>query len=182
MEMDFYQGGENCLIIFTGLNGNTKGYGDKYVKIVEWVTLETGFSVFVAAVPKNCWDSPQEVFSNALDYALSKIKAENIYIMGSSAGANIAICYSYLYPQIKKVLAINPVLNLNYHRTKEGIVKFNGEKMFVITGELDPSAVWLNSLPAKENLSTEVLKGIDHVFTDNLEKFISLPQILFKPN
>ncbi len=100
--------------------------------------------------------------------------------MGNSAGANLPICYSYLYPQIKKVLAINPVLNLNYHKTKEGILNFNGEKMFVVTGELDPAAVWLNSLPKKANLSTEILQGVDHVFTDNLEKFIALPQVLFK--
>ncbi len=181
MEIDFYAGGENCLIIFTGLNGNTKGYGDKYLKIAEAVVKDTGFSVFVAAVPGNCWDCPQEVFTSAVDYALSKVKAENIYITGNSAGANLAICYSYLYPQIKKVLAINPVLNLNYHKTKEGILNFNSEKMFVVTGELDPAAVWLNSLPSKSNLSTEILQGVDHVFTDNLEKFIALPQVLFKP-
>ncbi len=70
MEIDFYSGGENCLIIFTGLNGNTKGYCDKYVKIAEAVNKNTGFSVFVAAVPEHCWDCPQEVFSYALDYAL----------------------------------------------------------------------------------------------------------------
>ena len=181
IEIDFYTGIENCLIIFTGLNGNTKGYGDKYVKIAESVNKKTGFSVFVAAVPKNCWDEPQNTFTQAVDYAISKINAENIYVMGNSAGANLAICYSHLYPQIKRVLAINPVLNLNYHRTKEGILKFNGEKMFIATGEIDPGAVWLGSLPSKDNFSTEILQGVDHVFTGELEKFISLPQILFKP-
>ena len=179
MKIDFYPAGKDCLLIFTGRGGDTKGYGNKYVKIAENVTRKYGFSVFVAAVPENCWDSPQEVFSFAVDYVLSKTDTENIYVTGSSAGASLAIWYSHLYPQIKKVLAVNPVLNLNLHRTKDGILKFNGEKMFIVSGDKDPCVVWLNLLPHKDNLSTQTLKGVDHVFSNRIAEFIALPALLF---
>lgn len=175
MQIDFYSAGKNCFLIFTGLGGDTKGYENEYVKIAEAVTQKYGFSVFVAGVPKDCWSHPQEVFKEAVVHVLSECAPEKIYIMGSSAGASLAMWYSHLYPQIKKVLAVNPVLNLNYHRTKEGIQKFTGEKMFVEVGELDPCAVWVEALPAKDNVRAEVLKGVDHVFTGKTEEFIALP-------
>ncbi|MDE6557688.1 MAG: hypothetical protein K2K39_01130, partial [Clostridia bacterium] len=121
MQIDFYSSGNNCVLIFTGLGGDTKGYENKYVKIAETITQKYGFSVFVAQVPKDLWSHPQEVFEEAVGRVISEYAPETIYVMGSSAGASIAIWYSHLYPQIKKVLAVNPVLNLNYHRTKEGI-------------------------------------------------------------
>lgn len=175
MEIDYYPAGRDCLLIFTGLGGDTKGYENKYVKIAEEITQSSGYSVVVAGVPRDCWERPQQVFKEAVDYVLSKGNPKTIYVMGSSAGASLAIWYSHLYPQIKKVLAVNPVLNLNYHRTKEGIAEFVGEKMYVVEGELDPCAVWINLLSQKDNLHTEVLNGIDHVFKGKIEEFISLP-------
>lgn len=172
----YYPAGEDCLLIFTGLGGDTKGYENKYVKIAETITQKYGFSVFVAGVPQDCWSRPHEVFDEAVNYVLSKGESEKIYVMGSSAGASLAVWYSHLYPQIKKVLAVNPVLNLNYHRTKEGIEKFTGEIMFVKVGELDPCAIWVNLLPHKDNLRVDVLKGIDHVFKGKLDEFITLPE------
>ena len=181
MQIDIYPAGKDCVLILTGLGGDTKGYEDKYVKIAEAITQKYGFTVFVAGVPKDCWSRPQEVFKEAVEHVLAKRAPEKIYIMGSSAGASLAIWYSHLYPQIEKVLAVNPVLNLNYHRTKEGIQKFAGEKMFVEVGELDPCAMWVSALPKKENVCGEVLEGIDHVFKGRTEEFIALPdKTLFK--
>lgn len=175
MQIDYYCAGKDCFLIFTGLGGDTKGYENKYVKIAEEITQKYGFTVFVAAVPKDLWSHPQEVFAEAVENVLSKCAPEKIYVMGSSAGASLAIWYSHLYPKIEKVLAVNPVLNLNYHRTKEGIQKFTGEKMFVEVGELDPCAMWVGALPEKDNVHTEVLKGVDHVFKGRTEEFIALP-------
>ena len=35
MKIDFYPAGGDCLLIFTGLGGNTKGGENKYVKIAD---------------------------------------------------------------------------------------------------------------------------------------------------
>ena len=180
MKIDFYPAGKDCFLIFTGLGGNVKGSENKYVKIAESVTKNYGFSVFVAALPEDCWERPQEVFKKALNHVMTMSGEGKIFVMGSSAGASIALWYSHLYPQIKKVLAINPVLNYNYHRTKEGVLKFGGEKIFIASGDMDPCAKWLNMLPVKDNLSKQTLKGVDHVFTDKLPVFLSLPDLLFK--
>ncbi|MDE7453292.1 MAG: alpha/beta hydrolase [Clostridia bacterium] len=179
MKIDFYPAGGDCLLIFTGLGGNTKGGENKYVKIAENAVQKYGFSVFVAGVPEDCWERPQEVFSEAVNHVLTLTKAETVYVSGNSAGASLALWYSHLYPQIKKILAVNPVLNYNYHRTKEGVLKFGG-KIFIASGELDPNAKWLNMLPVRDNLSKQIVQGADHSFKDKLPEFISLPDLLFE--
>ena len=173
MNVDFYGAGKDCVLIFTGLGGEIKGFENKYVKSAELITKEYGFSVFVAGVPEDCWSHPQEVFVTAAEYVINKLNPGKMYVFGNSAGASLAIWYSHLYSVIKKVLAVNPVLNLNYQR--EGVENFSGEKMFIEVGEFDPCAVWLNALPQKENLHKEILKGADHTFTDSIDEFISLP-------
>lgn len=175
MNIDFYGAGKDCVLIFTGLGGEIKGFENKYVKTAELITKEYGYSVFVAGVPEDCWSRPQEVFVTAAEYVINKLNPGKMCVFGNSAGASLAIWYSHLYPVIKKVLAVNPVLNLNYHRTKEGVENFSGEKMLIKVGELDPCAVWLNALPQKENLHKEILKGVDHTFTGRIDEFISLP-------
>lgn len=181
VKIDYYPAGEDSLIIFTGLGGNTEGYENKYVRIAEEVTQKYGFSVFVAGVPQDCWSRPQEVFTTAAEYVLSVKPPHRVYVMGSSAGASIALWYSHLYPQIKKVLAVNPVLNLNFHRTREGLEKFTGEKIAVVCGGLDPCAVWVSLLPDKDGLTKQIIAGADHVFSGRINEFISLPQsLLFK--
>lgn len=177
VNIDNYPAGADCFIIFTGLGGDTKGFGNKYVKIAEEVTEKCGFSVFVASVPQDLWSRPQEVFTTVLDYVLSVCPPQTIYLMGSSAGASIAIWYAYLYPQIKKVLAVNPVLNLNFHRVREGLEKFSGEKIHIAVGEFDPCATWVQLLPEKQNSVKELIADADHVFSGKLNEFISLPAI-----
>ncbi|MDE6373347.1 MAG: alpha/beta hydrolase, partial [Clostridia bacterium] len=144
IKIDYYPAGEDCLLIFTGLGGDTKGYENKYVKIAETAAAKYGFSTFVAGVPPDCWARPQEVFATAVEYVLSVKPPRIVYVMGSSAGASISLWYSHSYPQIKRVLAINPVLNLNFHRTREGLEKFAGDKTSVVCGEFDPCAVWVS--------------------------------------
>lgn len=175
INIDNYPAGADCLIIFTGLGGDTKGYENKYVTIAEEVTEKYGFSVFAAGVPQDLWSRPQEVFSTVFDYVLSVCPPRTIYLMGSSAGASISIWYAHLYPQIKKVLAVNPVLNLNFHRVRDGLEKFSGEEIHIAIGEYDPCAMWVQLLPEQKNLVKEIIAGADHVFKGKLNEFISLP-------
>ena len=182
-EIEIHEKGNNILLIFTGVGGTTKGFQNKYETIANNVTKSYGFSVIVATTPSGSWlrldgNNLQDIMNSILDK--KRNEHFNVYVMGSSAGANIVLNYSYLFPQIKRVLAINPVLNMNLHRIHEGIKKFNGEKITIVFGEKDYSSKLIEVLPQADVLDTIVLPNVDHMFTGQLETFISLPnQYLF---
>lgn len=179
MRIDFYPAGEDCLLILTGLGGDTKGYSDKYVKIAENVVKKYNFSVAVAGVPRDLWDRHKEVFCEAVNGVYSGVNPKKLYIFGNSAGGTIAIWYAYLFPQIDRVLAVNPVLNLNYHNAKDGAEKFAGSCMHIVCGEYDSSATWQQLIPEKNNVKRHILRGVDHLFSEKTDEFISLPELLF---
>ena len=179
MQIDFFPAGKSALLILTGRGGDPKGYRNKYVKIAENVNRKFDFSVFVAGVPENCWDDPKQIFCEAIDRVFLKMTPERFYVAGNSAGANLVIWYSHLFPTVDRVLAINPVLNLNMHDTDNGIARFNGEILYILSGEQDPAAMWQEVLPQKENVSVRLLKGVDHVFTGKLNEFVALSDLLF---
>lgn len=96
--------------------------------------------------------------------------------MGVSAGATMALWYAVKYPQIRRVLCVNPVLNINLHRTSNGVRNFSGEKLAVVFGEKDPSAKWAKLLPVLPNLQIHIIPDADHVFCGKLDEFIDLPK------
>lgn len=119
------------------------------------------------------------MFENAVNCVYSQINPQKIYVFGNSAGANLAICYSYLFPEIKRVVAVNPVLNLNIDRTKNGVLNFNGEKMLIAVGERDSSRPFLPLVPKKFNVRTTTVVGADHFFTNMTDIFVQLSDQLF---
>lgn len=179
MEIDFYPASRNVLLILTGRCGSTKGYKNKYVTIAKNINRKYNFSVFVAGIPENCWQEHQQVFCDIIDYVFMHIKPNIFYVMGSSAGANLAIWYAYLFPKINKVLAINPVLNFNLHKTLDGINNFGGERLYVISGGKDPCVKWQGLLPKNDKLYAIIIERADHHFTDMIDEFIKLPGMLF---
>ncbi len=178
IEIDFYPAGHDVLLILTGRCGSTKGYKNKYVTIAENIKQKYNFSVFVAGIPKNCWQEHQQIFCDIINYVLMHIEPNRFYVMGSSAGASLAIWYAYIFPEINKVLAINPVLNLNLHKTIDGINNFGGERLYVISGDKDPCAKWQGLLPKNDKINTIIIERADHHFTNMLDEFITLPEML----
>lgn len=185
VEIEFYESGKDILLIVTGAGGTTKGFQNKYETIAKLIMHDYHFSVMVATSPIGSWLTMKENMQYIMDSLFAKKKEENfrVYVMGSSIGANIVLSYSYLFPQIKKVLAINPVLNMNLHRIHQGIKSFTGEKISVVFGEKDLSSKYIVTMPTADVLQTIVLPNIDHTFKDNLQTFIDLPnQFLFDNN
>lgn len=177
IEIDFYKGGRDVLLIFTGLGGTLKGYENKYERIAKQTVKDYHFSVAVVATPSNAWQALDENLNCAMEFLYEKFndKNFNVYAMGTSAGANILLCFSYLFPQIKRVLAVNPVLNVNFHWIDKGIKQFKGDKISVISGELDPSSGLIGLLSQYDTVQKIVLPNTDHVFRDKLGEFILLP-------
>ena len=128
IETEFYPSGKNVLLILTGIGGSVKGYRNKYQTIAENAVKNRDFSVCVITTPQGSWKRPEENIRYAMRVVQAKVPdCEEVYAMGNSAGATFLLWYSYLFPQIKKVLAINPVLNVNLHRANNGVQKFTGE-------------------------------------------------------
>lgn len=183
IEIEFYRQGKDVLLIFTGIGGTTKGFQNKYETIAKQVMEDYHFSVAVATTPSGSWLTLKDNLQTAMNFLFEKAKDKDfkVYTMGTSAGANLVLSFSYLFPQIKKILAINPVMNVNFHWIDKGIKNFIGEKINIVVGEKDQSSKWIGLLPKIETLKTTILPNIDHQFTDNLQAFIDLPkQYLFK--
>ena len=51
----------------------------------------------------------------------NNFKDYEVYYMGNSNGGIIGAQFGIKYPQIKRMLLINPPLMINWHRTKEGL-------------------------------------------------------------
>ncbi len=181
IDIVIYKKSNNILLILTGIGGTTKGYENKYEKIAKLIMQKYDFSVVVATTPKGSWTHLKENLYYIINRIAEKFEGNfQIYAMGSSAGANILLCFSYLFPQIKRILAINPVLNINFHWIEKGIAEFNKEKIYTVFGEHDPSIKWTEILPKNNKLIIKILPNVDHKFTNNLQTFIELPQkILF---
>ncbi len=173
-EIQAYPAGKDVFLLLTGMGGSAFGYADKYVRIAESVREKFGFSVFVAALPEEAWTEKDRLFEEIARRTIAH--AETAYVMGVSAGGSLALWYAAGFPQIRRVLCVNPVLRINLHRTLGGIDRFCGERMTVAVGERDPSTVWANVLPARENVHIALLPGVDHVFGGRLDEFIALPE------
>lgn len=163
-----------AFVILTGLGGSADGFGNKYSRIAEYVQNDYGFPAFIAPTPKDVWEKKEKYFDEVSVHILQN--KTYVYLMGVSAGATMALWYAAKYPQIKRVLCVNPVLNINLHLTSSGIRNFCGKKMAVVFGEKDPSAKWAKLLPALPNLQIYIIPGADHVFSGKLDEFIDLPK------
>lgn len=165
---------DNLFLILTGLGGSADGFCNKYGRICDSVQKEHGFSALVVPTPQDVWGRKDAFFEEVAANFIQN--SRRVYIMGVSAGASLALWFSARYPQIGRVLCVNPVMNLNLHLAIAGAHSFCGEKMTIVFGEYDPSAKWAAAIPQKNNVQTHIIPGADHVFSGMLDEFIALPE------
>lgn len=174
IDVEYYESGKDILLIITGIGGTTKGYKNKYEKIARNVIKKYNFSVVVATSPFGSWLHTEQ----NLDYIMNYIKSKRnydykVYAMGNSVGANILLWHSQKFPQIKKVLAVNPVMNINIHLLKR--LQDSTKDINIVFGEKDISSKFAKLVPINKNVRVEILPNIDHNFTNNLNVFLELP-------
>lgn len=167
----------DCLLIFTGINGTIEGYEGKYQRIADEVLSKTEYSVCRIALLSGAWNDLEGYLQKARDFLYEKSDGEEIDViaMGCSAGANLLLCHGSKFPQIRRILAINPVLNVNIHRILNGIRSFPGEEIDVVVGKKDPSYPLVGLLPQDPKLKCHALDDVDHEFRGQLETFAQLP-------
>ncbi len=176
IKYSYYDGGKDVVLIITGIGGSTLGYKNKYDIIAKSIVQHKKCSVLIATSPQGTWLNIKENLIQIINKIIEIKQTDNvnIYAFGHSVGGNILLLNAFRYPQIKRIVAVNPVMNVNISWLIDGIKNFNG-KASVIFGEQDSSSKFACLIPQKENIQTIILPKIDHYFTNNLDLFISLP-------
>lgn len=129
-------GNNTIVFIKAGQDGSLYGYQDKYIKMAKRLNQKYGCSVICSSNPfdgRNPLDNAMEVIK---DYA-TQFDDYTIYYLGFSNGALIGAWFETNYSKIKRMALVNGPLMYNYHKTKQGVMSFNGEKMTFIYGEYD---------------------------------------------
>ena len=169
------KGNNTVFFIKAGQDGSMSGYENKYLSIAHNLNKKYGYTTICSSNPfrqLNPLDQAMEVIES---YVQSPYQ---VYYMGQSCGALIGASVGYQYPQIKRMLLINGPMMINWHKTKAGATKFQGEKMVFIYGENDPSFKFVGLLDLVNNpaKSVHIIPGADHNFVGMLEEFEKLPE------
>jgi len=172
---------KTIFITLPGVDGSIDGYKNKYKRITDNIQEEHGVATIRMSNPfisSSHWDSN---IRQVLDYilanklAITEHEDIEIQIMAHSAGAAIIARIAWEYPEIKKLLLVNPAFKMNPDNILSGLAKYTGDVRFVF-GSKDPSIEWAKKL--KEKYEVSVIDGSDHNFSgEYIETFIGLPTI-----
>lgn len=180
-------GSNTIFLTIPGVDGSVDGYKDKYLRIAESVQEENKVSVVRISNPfitSFHWESNIRKVLDYISINLPSITEGNkaeIRVMAHSAGAAVIAQIAWEYPEIKRLLLVNPATKLGLDKMKLGLSMFKGDDITVLFGSLDPSIDDVNGLASIEGrvpINTFVLEGIDHHFsgTDGLIQFIAAPK------
>lgn len=172
------KGNNKILFIKAGQDGSMYGYENKYLRIAKRINEKYGYTVIASSNPfdgRNPLDNAMEVIE---EYCKDKFDDYDIYYMGHSNGGLIGAWFGNNYEKIRKMLLINAPLMYNWHKTKDGIKKFNGELVSLIYGEFDQSIKYTELLLplTNEKIKLNIIKNEDHHFKNDMEDFLSLPE------
>lgn len=175
------------LLTVPGVDGSVNGFGDKYIKIAESIQEKYNAAIVRMANPfitSYHWESN---IRQALNYILEDTeeitghKDIEIRIMAHSAGAAIVAQIAWEYPEITRILLINPATKLGIDKIKYGLSEFFGDRIAVLFGSEDPSVGDMDEiakLSEPKNIHTHILEGVDHNFSgQSLEAFITAPAL-----
>jgi predicted alpha/beta hydrolase family esterase len=164
------------MITVPGVDGSIDGFNDKYKHITEMVQNDHKVAIMRMSNPfisVYFWESNVR---QALDYIVTNKKMIcnhddiEIYIMAHSAGAAIVAQIAWEYPEIAKLLLINPAAKLGFEKITKGIAKFGCHKTTILIGTKDPSFNEINGLSSlSEFKKIQIIKveGADHNFSSN---------------
>ncbi len=175
------------LLTVPGVDGSVDGFENKYVKIAESIQEKYGAAIVRMANPfitSYHWESN---IRQSLNYIIENTeeitghKDVEIRIMAHSAGAAIVAQIAWEYPEITRILLINPATKLGIDKIKYGLSEFGVDRITIIFGSEDPSVGDVDTiakLSEAKNVNTHILEGVDHNFSgDSLEEFISAPNL-----
>ena len=160
-------GDSNAVFIKTGQGGSIYGYEDKYLDLALHLNGKYGCSVFVSktSVDGRC------NFGGEMEL-VKKILGENaqIYYVGVSKGGLIGCWNALQFGCIKRILAINAPLMINFHnKTLPAVKSYERGKISMVYGSLDPSYTYIPFISGYVDVQT--VDGADHNFSEHLDVF-----------
>lgn len=181
------------IINIPGADGSVNGYKDKYRNLGNYIQKEN-----IASFVRIPNDRPQEFINTGrciINYCLEGSETicgshkPEIWLMGFSAGGASALLTAWEYPEVTKVLAINPFLNLEVIKQdlKKYLPLYKGD-LFVVIGDkdtvIDPDTAGLIKASGKEvrNIRFNVIPNCDHQLKgeDNIHILSQLPKYFFQ--
>lgn len=167
--------GNNVIVlVIPGQNTDIYGYENRYLKLSKKLNNEYGATVIITSNPFQMDDPISDLMYVINKYA-ERFDDYKLYYFGFSKGANIGAQYATTEYKFSRLVLINGPLMINYHKTKDGFHRFNGERISFIYGSLDPSYQYaeLITYEPKENRELIILENMDHN-VKNEEIFLSL--------
>lgn len=180
------------LINIPGAGGTVSGYKNKYVNLGNYLQSKN-----IASFVRIPNDRPSEyelTVRTVINYCLEKTGYiceayhPEIWLMGFSAGAGAIVLTGWEYPEVKKILAINPFLDVRgvRERLKDNLPSYEGE-LNLVKGKDDtviaPDTIeYISSLAKSVSvLETLEIPDCDHQLKgeDNSKILSKLPEYFF---
>lgn len=180
------------LINIPGAGGTVSGYKNKYINLGNYLQSKN-----IASFVRIPNDRPSEyelTVRTVINYCLENSEQvcntpiPEIWLMGFSAGAGAVVLTGWEYPEVTKILAINPFLEVRgvRDRSKENLPGYEGE-LYLVKGS-DDTVIATDTIEYISNLaeSVSVLKTLeipdcDHQLKgeDNSKILSKLPEHFF---
>ena len=168
-------GNNTIVFIKAGQNGSLYGYENKYLQIALNINNKYGYTVICSSNPfdgNNPLDNAMKIINNYC--RKNNYEDYKIYYMGHLNGGLIGLWFGVNYEKIERMLVINTPLMYNWHKIKEGIQKFKGNKLTLE----DQSINYVGLINPLENdiVKLKIIEGQDHHFSKDIYDFKKLPE------
>ena len=174
-------GNDKIVFIKVGADGSIRGYQDKYLKMAHRVHDRLGTTVICASNPYI-----KHGHLEADQTMISKVAADcgfddfEVYFVGTSDGGYQNLLLAKEIPQTVKILGINPSLSSVQDFVEKVQALPHVQKIMVYGTRDDAYNECVPVLQALEceNLEIITVEGADHEFTDMVDEFIALIDLI----
>ena len=175
-------GNEKIVFIKVGADGNIRGYQDKYLKMAHRVHARIGVTVICASNPYISEQAHIKSDKALIHKLITERGFENyeMHFVGTSDGGYHSLLLAQQFSQTAKYLGINSS-HKGIENFAERILSLSRVQKILVYGrddeDFDKDFPTMNAL-ACDNLEIVVLDGVDHHFTDKVDDFIALADLL----
>lgn len=184
VEVDVYKwNNDKAVVIIVWKWWTTEWYDNKYVTIANSLVKDHWVNVFVVENPWISWDNPELFVKCAMNFVDNKMEEfwfsnYRIYAMWYSAWWHFIWRFACKYPNIEKILLINPVQRVNNTKLLKALNEFKWI-WTIIVWDQDPDYFYSPLLEKiTSNIKLITLEWVNHIFSNEwwFETFIWLPE------
>ena len=182
IEYGILLGNEKIVFIKVGADGNIRGYQDKYLIMAHRVHDRIGATVICASNSDLSGKTQLKADKTLIEKVIADLGLDHyeLYFIGNSDGGDHSLKLSQQFPETVKFLGINSSWT-SIDDFLERIQSLPGVKKIFAYGAKDVDFDFivprLKTLECS-NLEIIVLDGIDHKFTDRIDDFIALIDLI----